>query len=79
MTGTVIIVLENYLTGRKQRVVINGTSSESFTVESGIPQGSVLFTLLFLIYIINDLERGTKSKVKLFAADLNQDLQLISL
>ena len=93
MTGKVIKLLENYLTGRTQRVILNGTSSESFTVQSGVPQGSVLGPLLFLIYI-NDLENGIKSKVKFFAddtmvysvvhnplltaADLNHDLQLIS-
>ena len=59
----------NYLSGRRQRVVINGRSSEYFQVESGVLQGSVLGPLLFLIYI-NDLENGIKSKVNFFADDL---------
>ena len=60
------IFLINYLSGRRQRVVINGTSSKYFQVELGVPQGSVRGPLLFLIYI-NDLENGIKSKVKFFA------------
>ena len=68
VAGNVINLLGNYLSSRKQRVVINGKTSEYFQVESGVPQGSVLGPLLFLIYI-NDLEICIKSKVKFFADD----------
>ena len=66
--GRLLKLFESYLRDRQQRVVINGSYSEYLPIESGVPQGSVLGPLLFLIYI-NDLEKNIKSKIKFFADD----------
>ena len=62
---------ESYLTGRKQFVSFNGESSDLKNISCGVPQGSVLGPLLFLIYI-NDLPNvSEKLKFFLFADDTN--------
>ena len=57
-----------FLGNRSQTVVLDGEESESVPVTSGVPQGSVLGPILFLIYI-NDLPDELSSQVRLFADD----------
>ena len=68
--GDVLQWLRFFLIKRKQRVVINGMHSDWANVNSGVPQGSVLGPLLFILYV-NDLDSVVKnSTIKLFADDV---------
>ena len=60
--------ISNFLEGRRQRVVINGETSNWCRVTSGIPQGSVLGPALFVLYI-NDLPEAVKLMIQMFADD----------
>ncbi|CAM5136677.1 unnamed protein product [Natator depressus] len=66
--GKVLSWISNWLKDSKQRVGINGQFSEQREVNSGVPQGSVLGPVLFIIFI-NDLEKGVNSEVAKFADD----------
>ena len=59
---------QNFLSERKQKVVLNGSNSKWTDATSGIPQGSVLGPILFTIYI-NDLPDVVQNVAKLFADD----------
>ena len=68
ITGDALKLIENYLSGRKQKVVINGSSSSWKEIKDGVPQGSILGPLLFLIFI-NDIVQNIASDIRLFADD----------
>ena len=59
---------ENYITGRTQYVNVNGENSKEKNITVGVPQGSVIGPILFLIYI-NDLPKATQFFASLFADD----------
>lgn len=60
--------ITSFLHGRSQRVVVDGNASQPAPVLSGVPQGTVLGPILFLIYI-NDLPSNLQSDCRLFADD----------
>lgn len=66
--GNLLNFLKDYLQNRKQRVILNGTTLEWRSVSDGVPQGSVLGPLLFLVYI-NDLTDNISCNMRLFADD----------
>ena len=68
MGNSLINWIEQWLTDRRQRVVVDGEVSSWKSVLSGVPQGSVLGPILFLVYI-NDLEEGVTGKILKFADD----------
>ena len=59
---------ESYLSQRRQQVVIGAENSEIKYTNAGVPQGSILGPILFLIYI-NDIVNDISSNIKLFADD----------
>lgn len=66
--GPLLAWLSNYLSNRKQRVVLPGGSSRWQFIKAGVPQGSILGPLLFLLYI-NDIVSDIHSSIRLFADD----------
>ena len=93
ISGSLLSWFESYLDNRCHRVVIRGKMSKLRIILAGVPQGSILAPLLFLI-VIDDIEAGLSSDVSLFADDtallhaydskvhaestLTKDLELIS-
>ena len=91
--GSFLDILSSYLSGRQQIVVVDGTKSDILDVKAGIPQGSRLGPLLFIIYM-NDIITDIESDILIFADDtslfatgsdpaetvaiLNRDLEKIS-
>ena len=66
--GPTLLWIQNFLNTRTQKVVVDGSFSETVHVGSGVPQGTVLGPILFLSYI-NDLPSSVSSDVRLFADD----------
>ena len=63
INGNLLTWIKNFLIGRQQRVVLNGSSSRWVNVTSGVPQGSVLGPLLFILYV-NDITDGLQSNTR---------------
>src|SRR5664279_68235 len=68
ITDTIYEWIKDWLKDRVQRVVLLGSSSSWINVKSGVPQGSVLGPLLFLIYI-NDIDEAISTNILKFADD----------
>ena len=68
ISGNLLSTLTNFLKLRKQRVVLNGQLSSWSSIETGVPQRSILSPLLFLVYV-NHLSDGLTTITRLFADD----------
>ena len=66
--GTNLTWIQSWLTNRTQQVLLEGKNSRKTLVRSGVPQGTVLGRLCFLLFI-NDIGNGICSTLKLFADD----------
>ena len=70
ISGKLLNLIIDFLSNRKQQVVLNGKYSSWTNIEAGIPQGSILGPLFFLI-CINDLSDNLITNPKLFADDIS--------
>ena len=70
MSDKILNIITDFLSFRKQRVVLNGQASPWTSIEAGVPQGSILGPLSFFIYI-NDLSDDLSTTAKLFADDMS--------
>ncbi len=68
ISGRLLNWFSSYLSERKQRVVLPGGHSSWNAIKAGVPQGSILGPLLFLIYI-NDIVHRIGANIRLFADD----------
>ena len=68
ISGGLLRWFRDYLDNRKHRVVLPGASSDWVTINAGVPRGSILGPLLFLVYI-HDIVTDIKSHIRLFADD----------
>ena len=68
ITGNLVKWIEQWLTKRNQQVTLENHVSSKLPVKSGVPQGTVLGPLMFLLYI-NDIDENISSTVRLFADD----------
>ena len=66
--GCMLDWFQSYLSDRSQRVVLNGVRSSSLPTKAGVPQGSVLGPILFLVYV-NDIVENLETDTSLFADD----------
>ena len=67
--GMALKLFESYSSNRNQYVCCNNTSSSITTIEHGVPQGSVLGPLLFIIYVNDIVNAVMDIKIRLFAND----------
>ena len=68
VSGPLLRPLNDYLTNRRQRVVLNSYTADHSIADTRVPQESVFGPLLLLIYI-NDLQMNIKSQINFFADD----------
>ena len=66
--GEALNIIKNFLSDREQRVTIDGQSSDWTQISAGVPQGSILGPLLFLVFI-NDITEVVSSDIRIFADD----------
>ena len=70
--------IKNFLSDRRQKVILEGECSDTVSVTSGVPQGTVLGPILFLMYINDIAERVNFCTLRLFADDCVLEMNITS-
>ena len=68
ISGQIFGLISSFLSNRRLRVVLDGKSSQEYSVNAGVPQGSILGPTLFLLYI-NDLPDDVICNIAIYAED----------
>ena len=76
--GNLLNWLRDYMSGRHKKVVLNGVESNVCYLKAGVPQGSILGPLLFLIYI-NDIVEDMECNINIFADDTSVQQSIIDI
>ena len=69
ISGSLLSWINSYHSYKRQRVVLPDTGSSWYNIYAGVPQGSILSTFLFLLYI-NDIVKDIESNIRRFADDM---------
>ena len=77
LTDEAVLLLRSYLSGRKQRIKLNNTASSSSEIMKGVPQGSILCPLLFIVFINDIYNYADDNTISFSSPDFDSLIQVL--